>query len=278
MINTKKVLTVALSLAFINWGCVSITDNAATKFSLESLKLTAHTVTGYWLEEDLFNDDKQAWSGTASVIDKKDDMLLLVTNCHVLGLKSLSEADNATDSESDIKDYQLQVCFASGKKARVLAFGTHNNLDLAVLVVKADSLVEGEDYVMIHPSENSQVKVGDNVVAVGSPKGFVGTHTFGRISAVYNKTTDNSCRVFQTDAAINHGNSGGPLFIEQHGAFKWIGVNTWRIDNADNLGFAIDANELIDSKNWDMNVYPTNPKGAASALFKLFGMKAVVIK
>ena len=54
--------------------------------------------------------------------------------------------------------------------------------------------------------------------------------------------------MFQTDAAINPGNSGGPLFKQVNGRYFWIGVNTAKINEADNLGFALDAQSVMDSE------------------------------
>jgi S1-C subfamily serine protease len=79
-------------------------------------------------------------------------------------------------------------------------------------------------------------KIGDPVIAIGSPQGFSGSVTSGIISNVY---TD----AYQTDAAINHGNSGGPL-LDRHG--KVLGVTTLGIGR-EGLNIAFRASLLCTS-------------------------------
>jgi len=242
-------------------------------FPFESLKLTAHTVYGSWKEKDLLFDDKAEWSGTASVISRDQNKLYLASNSHVLGLESLAKSDDDGDAVPEVHRYSLEVEFASGKKSPVLRFADEaGTLDLSILEVDATDLSEGKDYFIV-PFDNAlDVKVGDEAVAVGSPHGLSGTHTFGRISAIREFNQGYPYRVLQTDAAINPGNSGGPLFIKQGSKFKWAGVNTFLV-GSDNLGFAIDARHVWDSKYmW----FPTNPRGAADAIKSGYNRKAVV--
>jgi hypothetical protein len=82
--------------------------------------------------------------------------------------------------------------------------------------------------------------IGTDVYAVGSPLGLAGTVTKGIVSGL---RTLSGVRYVQLDAAINHGNSGGPL-IDMKG--RVVGVNTWKVstDVAESIGFAVDAMEL----------------------------------
>ena len=108
--------------------------------------------------------------------------------------------------------------FPSGATKQVARIGDETtDLDLAMLDVPAQGLQEGRDYVIVKSQSATAVKVGDGVVAVGSPLGsaFAGTHTFGSVSAVRDHAPSGTkCKVIQHDAAINHGNSGGPLFAQ----------------------------------------------------------------
>jgi S1-C subfamily serine protease len=95
--------------------------------------------------------------------------------------------------------------------------------------------------------DSSAVKPGQRVVAIGSPEGYENTVTEGVVSGV-NRQVDSYIGLIQTDAAINHGNSGGPLLNAQG---QVIGLNTLGIrdDNAQGLNFAIPINTVKDAAN-----------------------------
>ena len=135
-------------------------------------------------------------------------------------------------------------------------------MDLALIEVDGRGLKEGRDYVIL-PYKKERLEVGDEVVAVGSPFGLEGTHTFGRISAIRPPTRDQSFNMIQTDAAINPGNSGGPLFVKRNNRYSWIGINTWGVERANNLGFAIDAQDAVRSQ---YIFYTADAQGAAKAI------------
>ena len=148
------------------------------------------------------NQEAQA-QGSGFVIDSDGH---IVTNDHVV--------ENA-DSVS--------VRFWNGNTYNASVVGTDPSTDLAVIKVDAPSSV-------LHPvsiGDSSNVQVGDPVVAIGSPFGLEETVTSGIVSALHrqiealNQFTIND--TIQTDAAINHGNSGGPLF---NAAGQVVGVNS----------------------------------------------------
>jgi serine protease Do len=97
--------------------------------------------------------------------------------------------------------------------------------------------------------DSSNLKVGESVIAIGNPlsKEFAGTVTSGIISATQRAVTigSNEYNYIQTDAAINGGNSGGPL-INARG--EVIGINSAKIatESVEGIGFAIPINTLID--------------------------------
>lgn len=243
-------------------------------FPLETLNLTAHTVYGFWKESDLLFDDESDWSGTAAVISRDKNRLYLVSNSHVLSLGELAHSDDDGDGVPEIRSFGLNVVFASGKKAPVLRFADQvGAIDLSLLEIDATDLSEGKDYFIVPFDEALNVKVGDEAVAVGSPRGLSGTHTFGKISAIREMNDGEPYRALQTDAAINPGNSGGPLFVKRGNIFKWAGINTFTINGGDNLGFAIDAKHVWDSKYaW----FSASPQGAADAIKSGYNRNAVV--
>ena len=105
----------------------------------------------------------------------------------------------------------ISVRFWNGKSYSATVVGTDKSTDLAVIKVDAPSS-------LLHPlqiGDSSAVQVGDGVVAIGSPFGLEETVTSGIVSALHRAiTAPNNFTIndsIQTDAAINHGNSGGPL-------------------------------------------------------------------
>jgi hypothetical protein len=73
--------------------------------------------------------------------------------------------------------------------------------------------------------------------------------------------------MLQIDAPINHGNSGGPLFVKREERYHWIGINTSGFDQANSLGFAIDVGAFFETKfAW----FDANANGAAQALNQFF--------
>jgi putative serine protease PepD len=162
--------------------------------------------------------------GSGFVYDKAGH---IVTNAHVVEGAS-----------------SVEVRFSNGKTYTATVVGTDASTDLAVLKVDAPAS-------QLHPlalADSSSVKVGEAVVAIGSPFGLEETITAGIVSALNRQIqSTNGFTIggaIQTDAAINHGNSGGPL-IDLTG--KVIGVNSQiESDSGDNagVGFAIPSNTV----------------------------------
>ncbi|HEY2948951.1 MAG TPA: trypsin-like peptidase domain-containing protein [Micromonosporaceae bacterium] len=133
----------------------------------------------------------------------------------------------------------IRVQFADGSTATATVVGTDANHDLAVIRAQG---VTGLTPATLGTSAN--VRVGDSVLAFGSPLGLEGTVTAGIVSAVDRdvSSTDVSQRnLIQTDAAINPGSSGGPL-VDASG--RVIGINTAIASTGQNsgnigVGFAI---------------------------------------
>jgi putative serine protease PepD len=156
------------------------------------------------------------------VVDKRGD---IVTNDHVV---------SGGDS--------IQVQFSDGRKASARVVGEDASSDIAVIRVSVPSSA-------LRPltfADSTKVQVGDGVVAIGSPFGLSGSVTTGVVSALGRSITAPNrytiTGVIQTDAPINHGNSGGPL-LDTHG--NVIGVNS-QIDSnsgdSSGVGFAVSSN------------------------------------
>ena len=144
----------------------------------------------------------------------------------------------------------IQVLLTDGRTLSAQLVGADGLSDLAVLYVQAGNLIPADF------GDSSQLRVGDAVVAIGDPLGVElrGTMTDGIVSAINRdvETGGRTMTLIQTNAALNSGNSGGPL-INCHG--QVIGINTMKIgafsDTAgvEGLGFAIPsvtAKEIVD--------------------------------
>jgi putative serine protease PepD len=138
----------------------------------------------------------------------------------------------------------MKVTFWNGKRYSAKLVGSDASTDTAVIRVDAPAS-------MFHPlavADSGSVQVGDGVVAIGSPFGLEETVTSGIVSALHRQmTSPNNFTIddsIQTDAAINHGNSGGPL-LDMQG--KVIGV-TAQIESDsggnDGVGFAVPSNTV----------------------------------
>jgi len=138
----------------------------------------------------------------------------------------------------------ISVSFWNGVELDAELVGTDPSTDLAVIRVDAPAGLLSP----LRIADSSAVDVGDPVLAMGSPFGLEGTITSGIVSALHREmTAPNNFTItdtIQTDAAINHGNSGGPL-LDNRG--RVIGVNA-QIESesggSDGVGFAIPSNTV----------------------------------
>ena len=134
---------------------------------------------------------------------------------------------------------KVKVALASGEKefeARII--GTDPATDTAVLKV------DGKNLPAVTLSDSDKLEVGDVVLAIGNPFGVGQTVTMGIVSALARGGfgVNNYENFIQTDAAINVGNSGGPL-VDAEG--RLVGINTWIISRnggSQGLGFAVPIN------------------------------------
>ena len=120
----------------------------------------------------------------------------VVTNNHVITADGQGKVEEITVSTSDGTEYPATLV------------GSDQASDLAVLKIKGT-----KSFPFVHFGDSRQTRVGDWVIAIGQPFGLGGTVTAGIVSAVLRNTGGGAYdRYIQTDASINRGNSGGPLF------------------------------------------------------------------
>ena len=169
-------------------------------------------------------------TGTGVILSQEG---YIITNCHVV--------ENAQ---------RIEVLLSDGRTLQASLVGMDVVSDLAVLHVTAENLVAAE------LGDSTALRVGDTVVAIGDPLGIElrGTMTDGIVSAI-NRDVDvggRTMNLIQTNAALNSGNSGGPL-INCYG--QVIGINTMKIGNSmsssnvEGIGFAIPSTTVRDIVN-----------------------------
>jgi len=136
------------------------------------------------------------------------------------------------------------------------SFTTDADKDLVLLKVEGKSL----PFLALAPT--SGLQVGDHVVAIGSPLGLQGTVTDGIVSGFIDETPNN--RLIQTNAAVSHGNSGGPL-LEVHG--KVVGVISSGVspEEGQNLNFAIPSDDVKRLLSMPLKLEPIESLKSAAA-------------
>jgi len=173
--------------------------------------------------EDMFKDygtpqkRKSSALGSGFIIEKDG---IVITNNHVI---------------QGAEDILVRVNGDKEYKAKVL--GADPGMDIAVLKMETD-----EKFIPVKFGDSDKARIGDWVIAIGNPFGFGGTVTSGIISARNRSIGLSRYEDFiQTDASINQGNSGGPLFNMDGDV---IGINTAILGPSGSIGigFAIPSN------------------------------------
>ncbi|BED92090.1 MAG: trypsin-like peptidase domain-containing protein [Candidatus Improbicoccus pseudotrichonymphae] len=191
----------------------------------EKTKKSVVGIAHYNVNTDMFSD--LVGQGSGIVISENG---YIVTNAHIVG---------------DSKKNKIVVVFKSedGKTEEYSAklIGKDPKTDVALLKIEKSGLFPAifED--------SDHVKIGNRCFAVGNPCGFAffGSYTGGIISAIGRTIDGSSVPYIQTDAALNPGNSGGPL-INQYGYV--IGMNTSKMSSVEleGMGFAIPSKMLLE--------------------------------
>jgi S1-C subfamily serine protease len=157
--------------------------------------------------------------GTGFIIHKDG---YIVTNAHVLyGAR------------------KAEVITSDQKKLSVGLVGYDTTMDIALLKINGS-------YYPLKLANSNEVVVGERVIAIGNPFGLQFSVSQGIVSAVHRTGPNGINAYIQTDAALNPGNSGGPL-INSNG--EVIGINNFKASEGENLGFALESNYIKNTVN-----------------------------
>ncbi len=174
--------------------------------------------------------------GTGIIIGESDENLMILTNNHVI--------ENTN---------KVSVVFSDGMEVEGSVLGSDVDADIAIVLIPIANIPEQTRSVIKIAAlgDSEGVRVGSAAIAIGNALGYGQSVTTGVISAVNRevKLTDKTMTLIQTDAAINNGNSGGPL-LNSNG--EVIGINTvkYAASGVEGMGYAIpitNAKPIIES-------------------------------
>ena len=143
---------------------------------------------------------------------------IVVTNAHVIENSKIITVTTYSGT-----DYDAQVYISD------------SNLDIAIL------MVENAKFVPLKIGDESNAKIGDDIYTIGAPNSMAYTLTKGVISAKDRKVSGQT--YIQIDAAINQGNSGGPLLND---VGEVLGINTLKMSNSEGIGLSIPISCVIE--------------------------------
>lgn len=172
-----------------------------------------------------FGTQESEGAGSGFIVAKTKDNLMIATNNHVV-----------SDATS------LTVGFTDDTTAKATVVGTDSSADLAVISVKIKDIKDStaSKIKVATLGSSDDLKVGEEVVAIGNALGYGQSVTTGVVSAKNREVslTDGTMNLLQTDAAINPGNSGGVL-INMDG--QVVGINNAKLEDTsvEGMGYAI---------------------------------------
>src|SRR5246500_3385306 len=234
--RTAKNAPVFVSKAGASSNLLGAFDSSLeTVISKVSPAVVQIVVNGYGPSEDDKHTTasrivRQHAIGTGIIVDPDG---YIITNAHVVeGAQRVRVMLPSPQAESAL---ELQPIHA-GQILEAKLLGTHKQSDLALLKIEATNLPS------VHLRNDVRVHQGELVLAIGSPEGLRDSVTMGVVSSVARQPDpDNPMVYIQTDAALNPGNSGGPL-VDVDG--NVVGINTLIFSKgggSEGLGFAIPA-------------------------------------
>jgi len=158
--------------------------------------------------------------GTGFIIDQRG---YIVTNAHVLA------------SEDGTLATGIVAITSNQETLNAIFIGYDGTLDIALLKIEGD-------YNPVKLGNSESIKIGEKVIAIGNPLGLQFSVSQGIISAINRAGANGINAYIQTDAALNPGNSGGPL-VNTDG--EVVGINNFKVSTAESLGFALESDYIV---------------------------------
>jgi serine protease Do len=217
--TTKGILTLTTFLAAT--ACTSC-PRAQAQYSrrtpiVEAVQKTRAGIVTIKVEKRDGYEQSRETTGTGVIVDERG---YVVTSCHVVAAAQ-----------------RVRAVLADGTELSAQVLVEEPGTDLAILRVRSQKALQA-----LPLGPGSDLMVGETVIAVGHPYGYVNTVSTGIISALSRKITmptgEGLTNLIQTNASINPGNSGGPL-LNING--ELIGINAALRDGAQGIAFAINA-------------------------------------
>ena len=180
-------------------------------------------------EEERDREFRTQGLGSGVIVQRDGDTYYVLSNAHVIG-----QADSIVVTLDDGREYEADLV------------GSDERKDLALVSIETN-----DDLSVATLGDSETLRVGDWVLAIGSPFGFQSTVTAGIVSALGRRggPAGNISDFIQTDASINRGNSGGAL-VNLRG--EVVGINTWitsQTGGSVGLGFSIPINNVKNAIN-----------------------------
>jgi S1-C subfamily serine protease len=157
--------------------------------------------------------------GTGFIINEEG---YIVTNAHVLA-----------------GGRKIQAITSEQKLMDAIFIGYNIDFDIALLKIPGE-------YEAIELGDSEDIQIGEKVIAIGNPLGLQFSVSEGIVSGIHREGINGIEAYIQTDAALNPGNSGGPLINKQG---EVIGINNFKIGDSESLGFALESNYIEDIVN-----------------------------
>ncbi|MCD7764438.1 MAG: trypsin-like peptidase domain-containing protein [Lachnospiraceae bacterium] len=233
--SSSSTLTVAEVAAKALPSVVTITNTSVTE--LESMYGNYGYYFGYGYGSDEGTTTYETVSvGSGIIIGENDTELLILTNYHVVEDATELSVGFISDDEEEAEAVEAVIK------------GTDASIDIAVVAVQLEDISDEtmSEIAIAEIGSSDNLQLGEQVVAIGNALGYGQSVTTGIVSAL-NRTVEldtYTAEMIQTDAAINAGNSGGPL-LDMNG--RVVGINSAKASatGVEGMGYAIPISDVV---------------------------------